>query len=109
MSLTPSSRAMTCREVVECTTAYLEESVQGSARLSIDCHLAGCAGCRTYLKQIVLVREATALLPRPVVPPPKRTLLRQYFAQRVVPLQRTKQFGYAVEVSGTTQRQHDRA
>jgi predicted anti-sigma-YlaC factor YlaD len=68
MSLTPSSRAMTCREVVECTTAYLEESVQVSARLSIDCHLAGCAGCRTYLKQIVLVREATALLPTDVSP-----------------------------------------
>jgi predicted anti-sigma-YlaC factor YlaD len=102
----PSSRAISCREVVECTTAYLEEYVQHSARVSMDFHLAGCADCRTYVKQIALVREATALLPRPVFPPPNQARLRQYFAQRHAPLQQPKQFGYAGDVSGRTQRQH---
>jgi predicted anti-sigma-YlaC factor YlaD len=99
MSLNPSPRAITCREVVECATAYLEESVQRSARLSMDFHLAGCTGCRTYVKQITLVREATALLPKPVFSPPKRTRLRQYFAQHYAPLQQPKQFGYAPPTS----------
>ncbi|MDF0645161.1 MAG: hypothetical protein P0111_14115 [Nitrospira sp.] len=95
-----AARMMTCREVVECTTAYLEEYIRDSARVSMDVHLAVCAGCRTYVNQIAFVREATALLPRPVFPPAEQARLRQYFAQRHHPLRQPKQFGYGGDGAG---------
>lgn len=95
-------RTMTCREVVERTTRYLEDYLQASARAGMDSHLASCVGCRTYVKQIALVRETTALLPRPVSPPPNQARLRRYFAQRHAPLQQPEQFGYGGDDSSGT-------
>ncbi|BFU95647.1 MAG: hypothetical protein NTNFB02_23690 [Nitrospira sp.] len=75
-------RTMTCREVVECTTVYLEESVRGFVRATMDSHLASCAGCRAYVDQMASVREALKLLPPPVMGSAQRTRLRQAFAAR---------------------------
>lgn len=77
-----ATRTMTCREVVECTTVYLEEYARGSTRVSMDSHLVSCSGCRAYVDQIASVREALKLLPAPVMGSGLQKRLRQAFAAR---------------------------
>lgn len=77
-----ATRAMTCREVVECTTTYLEGYLQVATRATMDSHLATCTGCRAYVDQIASVREALRLLPGPIMGSAQHNRLRQAFAVR---------------------------
>ena len=77
-----AARTMTCREVVACTTAYLEDNVQDAARRSLEPHLSACAGCRAYVDQIASVRDAVRLLPGLVMGSAQRNRLRQAFEAR---------------------------
>jgi anti-sigma factor RsiW len=43
---------MTCREVVELMTEYLEGTLSPAQRVRFEEHLAGCDGCTTYLEQM---------------------------------------------------------
>jgi anti-sigma factor RsiW len=43
---------MTCREVVELMTDYLEGALAPADRTRFEQHLAGCDGCRAYLAQL---------------------------------------------------------
>ena len=45
-------RALTCREVVELVTAYLEEALDETDRALMAQHLAACEDCTTYLDQM---------------------------------------------------------
>ena len=47
-----TSDQLTCQELVEIVTAYLEESLPAADRARFDAHLAGCTGCRNYLEQM---------------------------------------------------------
>lgn len=42
---------MTCRELVELVTAYLEGVMDPDTRALFDAHLEKCRGCRNYLDQ----------------------------------------------------------
>lgn len=42
---------LSCPEMVELLTAYLEGALDGTDRVSFDAHLDLCRGCRTYLDQ----------------------------------------------------------
>jgi anti-sigma factor RsiW len=42
---------MTCKELVELVTAYLEDVLDTDARARFEAHLAKCRGCRNYLDQ----------------------------------------------------------
>lgn len=75
-----TARAITCREVVECTTTYLEDSLQQTTKANMDFHLASCAGCRAYIDQIASVREALKSLPGPVMASAQRQQLRRAYA-----------------------------
>jgi anti-sigma factor RsiW len=48
---------MTCRQVVELMTAYLEGNLPASERTRFEEHIAGCDGCRAYLAQLQTTRE----------------------------------------------------
>ncbi len=74
--------AIACREVVECTTTYLEDSLHEAARASMDVHLASCAGCRAYVDQMASLREALKALPGPVMGSAQRQRLRRAYAVR---------------------------
>ena len=54
---------LTCQEVVELVTDYLEGSLSAAQRERFEEHLAKCAGCQNYLAQmrqtIKLVGELT--------------------------------------------------
>jgi anti-sigma factor RsiW len=42
---------MTCQELVELVTAYLDGALDPASRQRFDAHLAECPGCREYLDQ----------------------------------------------------------
>jgi anti-sigma factor RsiW len=45
-------RALTCQELVELVTAYLEQVLPPDERARFDDHVAGCPGCATYVDQM---------------------------------------------------------
>ena len=45
-------RAMTCKELVELVTAYLEGALAGRRLRRFERHLAACDGCTAYLAQM---------------------------------------------------------
>jgi anti-sigma factor RsiW len=42
---------MTCKELVELVTAYLDEAMDPDTRARFDHHLTLCDGCTNYLEQ----------------------------------------------------------
>jgi anti-sigma factor RsiW len=52
--------ALTCREVVELVTDYLEDALPPEDRARFDEHLALCPGCDSYLNQIRLTVRVVA-------------------------------------------------
>ena len=45
-------KQMTCKEVVDLVTDYLEGSLSAEIRMQMDRHLAVCDGCTAYLDQM---------------------------------------------------------
>jgi predicted anti-sigma-YlaC factor YlaD len=43
---------LTCQELVELVTDYLEGVMPASERARFERHLVGCTGCRNYLDQM---------------------------------------------------------
>jgi anti-sigma factor RsiW len=53
---------MSCRELVELVTAYLEDALSLEDRLRFETHLSGCDHCSTYLEQMRLTIQLTGTL-----------------------------------------------
>ena len=68
--------ALTCQEVVELVTDYLEYALLPQTRALFEAHLAECDGCTTYTDQIqqtiMMLRRLTQ---EPVFPETRRELL----------------------------------
>jgi anti-sigma factor RsiW len=47
-----SATELTCRELVELVTDYLEGAMPAAERARFEAHLAGCAGCGRYLDHL---------------------------------------------------------
>ena len=73
---------ITCQEIAQWASAYLDEQIGDECKRRIVLHLAICAGCETYVKQIAVVRDLVALLPKAVEEPTNAERLRQAFAAR---------------------------
>jgi len=54
---------MTCRELVELVTDYLEDALDAEARDRFEEHLALCPGCETYLQQMAETAERLGQIP----------------------------------------------
>jgi predicted anti-sigma-YlaC factor YlaD len=52
MSQQAEPQELSCKELVELVTDYLEEALPLSERQRFDEHLANCRGCRAYVEQI---------------------------------------------------------
>jgi anti-sigma factor RsiW len=76
-------KEITCREVVEWTSAYLDEHVGEDRKQQIALHLAACAGCEAYVKQIASVRDLVRLLPQAVDSPAESDQVRQAVAAKL--------------------------
>ena len=73
---------ITCREVVQWASAYLDKHVGDDRKRQIVLHLAICAGCKTYLKQIVTIRDTVGSLPKAADRPLDIHRLKQAFLAR---------------------------
>jgi anti-sigma factor RsiW len=58
---------ITCKEVVEIITDYLEGSLNPDDRRRFEDHLQDCSGCRTYLAQMRQTIRALGRLPKETV------------------------------------------
>lgn len=59
---------MTCREVVELMTDYLDGALPAAERARFEEHLSGCDGCRAYLAQLRTTRTLIGRLAAEPVP-----------------------------------------
>jgi anti-sigma factor RsiW len=70
---------MTCRELVELVTAWLDGDLPADDRARFDAHLADCPYCRVYLEQM---RQTARLLGRlsedSIDPAARDTLLARF-------------------------------
>jgi anti-sigma factor RsiW len=57
-------QGISCREVVELVTEYLEDLMTPADRRRFDEHLARCDDCTAYLNQMRLTIRALGELPR---------------------------------------------
>ena len=71
---------LACRDVAEWVTDYLEDRLPGLTMIRIGLHLASCADCCSYVKQIDLVSSALRGLPRIYPTPVNRLRLCRQFA-----------------------------
>lgn len=77
-----SAREITCQEVAEWISAYLDAHAGEDRNVRIALHLAGCAGCEAYVEQIASVRDLVGSLPETAMIPSLPDTLRQALAAR---------------------------
>jgi len=70
---------LTCKELTELITDYLEERLPHSERVRLEQHLSGCPGCVTYLDQMRLTIKALGAKPRVEIPQAIESDLLQAF------------------------------
>ncbi|HEV8564080.1 MAG TPA: zf-HC2 domain-containing protein [Actinomycetota bacterium] len=70
---------ITCREMVELMTDYLEEAMSPETRGRFEEHLAACDGCTNYLGQLREAIRATGTLTEEQIPAHQKDELLQAF------------------------------
>ena len=70
---------MTCKELVEVITEYLEGTLPAEDRARFERHLAKCEGCHAYLDQMrETIRALGHLPPESLSPEAERGLLEAF-------------------------------
>jgi anti-sigma factor RsiW len=72
-------RPLSCRELVELVTDYLEGALPRRERRRFEQHIGGCDACSEYLQQMRLTIEATGRLDEESVPAAAREALLHAF------------------------------
>jgi anti-sigma factor RsiW len=72
---------MTCQELVELVTAYLDDTLPPDQRRAFDEHLALCPGCERYLTQFQQTIALVGELPEESLSPPARERLLAAFSE----------------------------
>jgi predicted anti-sigma-YlaC factor YlaD len=68
---------LTCQEVVELVTEYLENALLPETQKRLEEHIADCPGCTNYIEQVQLTIGMLRQLTRePVFPATKQELLQ---------------------------------
>ena len=70
---------LTCREMVELMTAYLEDALSAEDRARFESHLSGCDGCTNYLAQLRETIRVTGRLTEEQIPVRDREALLRAF------------------------------
>jgi predicted anti-sigma-YlaC factor YlaD len=73
---------ITCERVAAWASAYLENHLADQEKVRIVLHLAACAGCDAYVKQIASVRRVLSQLPKPATDLQQHRCLRETFSAR---------------------------
>lgn len=70
---------LTCQELVELITDYLEAALPDLERVRVEQHLSGCTGCRNYLAQMQQTIHTLGKLPEEAIPDSVRDELLTLF------------------------------
>ena len=70
---------LTCKELVELVTDYLEGILPEPVRAQVELHLAGCNGCTNYLEQMRQTIQLTGTLREENLTPGQREELLELF------------------------------
>lgn len=70
---------LTCQEVVELVSDYLEGTLDTGQRARFEAHLAGCRGCTNYLEQMRRTIQMVGRLTEESLSPPVRDELLALF------------------------------
>jgi hypothetical protein len=70
---------LTCKEITALATDYSEGHLGSAERALFEAHLAGCAACTAWTKQLQSVARAVGRLPVPSVPLEQRAALLARF------------------------------
>lgn len=74
---------LTCRELVELVTTYIEGGMGEGERRRVEAHLAECPGCAAYLEQMLwTIRLAGRLGERPLSEGERAELLALFRSPR---------------------------
>jgi anti-sigma factor RsiW len=77
--MTPPPDELTCRELVELVTDYLEGALPDEERARFEAHLVECDGCAAYLAQMRdTLRIAGRLREESIAPEARESLLRAF-------------------------------
>ena len=71
--------AMTCRELVEVVTDYLEGVLPERDRVRLEAHLAECSYCEEYIAQMRQTIDALGELPPEMIHPRRQQELLEAF------------------------------
>jgi anti-sigma factor RsiW len=74
-----STNELTCQELVEVVTDYLDGAMAPADRLRFEKHLVMCDGCAVYLEQLRDAIRATGVLREDQVPADARAELLHVF------------------------------
>jgi anti-sigma factor RsiW len=74
-----STAEMSCKELVELVTTYLEEVLTTGERARFEAHLATCPGCQIYLQQMRQMIHVLGHLPEESLAPAARHALLRAF------------------------------
>lgn len=73
------SADLTCAELVELVTEYLEGALPAAVRRRFEAHLAECGGCSTYLEQMrTTIAAAGRLREEQLAPEVRQELLAAF-------------------------------
>jgi anti-sigma factor RsiW len=72
-------RDLTCKELVELITGYLEGTLRGRRLRRFESHLAACDGCTRYVAQMEMTIRATGTLTEEQVTDEQRSVLLAAF------------------------------
>jgi anti-sigma factor RsiW len=70
---------LTCREMVELMTAYLEDALSADDRARFESHLSVCDGCTNYLEQMRETIRLTGRITEDQLDPVQRDALLAAF------------------------------
>jgi anti-sigma factor RsiW len=77
--MTRSVPELSCRELVELVTDYLEARLAPEDRARFELHVAECPGCRAYLRQTRQILETAGKLGEESLPTEARDALLAAF------------------------------
>jgi anti-sigma factor RsiW len=79
MRLLRRKRELTCQELVELVTDYLEGAMPARERARFERHIAGCKYCTAYLDQMRITIRTLGRLPEETISPSARDELLEAF------------------------------
>ena len=74
-----SDQVLTCHEIIELLSTYIEGGLTADDRRRVDEHLALCDGCTTYLEQMRETIRLSGMVTEEQVPEGEKTALLAAF------------------------------